>query len=147
MAILAPEEFGRKLPPVGSPAPDRSVCGNDGKIRTGSLQLFLISQGLCPNNPSQRIPTGGAGGGSGIDTPAPIPIPIPIPTAKPPPPPPPPMDKVPKLPPLPPLPRAPLPPSVAPGAGPGTAAGGGGAAGGGIMLLIGLALLASFGRR
>lgn len=58
--------------------------------------------------------------------------------------PPPPIAKIPKLPPLPPLPPGPKPP----GPGPGGAIGGGGAAGGaGIMLLIGLALLASFGRR
>ena len=53
MAILAPEDIGRKLPPVGSPV---EICGNDGIIRTGSQKLFIQQSGFCPNNPSQRIP-------------------------------------------------------------------------------------------
>jgi len=157
MAILAPENGTRKLPPVGSPAP--TVCGNDGQIRVGSQKRNIVLAGFCPNNPTQRIPqnlsiTGGAAaGGAGIDTTPPRPAAIPKPSSPPldprpldprPPAVPPPIAKVPKLPPLPPLPPPPLPPARAAGPGP---AGGGGAAGGGVMLLIALALLASFGKR
>jgi len=59
----------------------------------------------------------------------------------------PPIAKIPKLPKLPPLPPPPLPPSAAPGAGLAGSASGGGGAPGGILLVIGLALLASFGKR
>lgn len=157
MAILAPEDTGRKLPPVGSPTPTPlgerlQLCGNDGRIRTGSQKLLIQQSGFCPNNPSQRIPVGGfVSGGGGQIPPTPgggvvPPVAIPkVPII-----PPPPIAKIPQLPPLPPLPPPPLPPGAngaprplpsAPGAS------GGGGAGGGIMLLIGLAVLASFGRR
>jgi len=143
MAILAPEDLGRK--PIGA-TPDPTGCFDDGKTRTGSLKQFLISQGICPNNPSQKIPVDFKPGGGGMIPPTPGGGVIPPPVI-----PPPPIAKVPKLPPIPPLPPPPLPPGApgAPSQRPATpgASGGGGAAGGGIMLLIGLALLASFGKR
>jgi len=146
MVILAPDNGTRKFPPPGSPAP----------ISPGTR---FISPGFTfGQQAAYDAARGRAAGGAGKNTtparPAAIIMPPPaIPPPPPPPPIPPPIAKVPKLPPLPPLPPPPLPPRR-PLPAPGTAAGGGGmpspiaAAGGtGILLMIGLVLLASFGKR
>jgi len=129
MVILAPENGQRKLPPVGSPSPFRP-----------STTRQLLDQAVRRT----AQPTGGTAGGSGKNTTPPRPEGVIIP---------PPVAKVPKLPPLQPLPPPPVPGAAVGGGGaPGAAVGGGGApgaavGGGGIMLMLGLALLASFGKR
>jgi len=151
MVILAPENGTRKLlPPDPSPillTQRQIIAQNADKFRTrAAQQRAFVAAG-----------SGATAGGAGKNTtpvrPPAITKPAAVfPPALPPPPPPvpPPIGKIPKLPPLPPLPPPPLPPSPAqpPGTGNGAVGGGGVAAGGaGILLLIGLALLASFGKR
>lgn len=162
MAILAPVDTGRKIPKRFFEGLERldsatalMLATKRYNVRDRYRQRFGTTTRIPP---TPRIAAkiaaaaprpAGAGGGPGKNTPGggsqrPIAIydwPVPKQT-----PPPPPVDKVPKIPKLPPLPPPPLPQSVVPGAPEGTAVGGGGAPGGGILLIIGLALLASFGK-
>lgn len=156
MVILAPEN-GQKLPgidPIGGvrcTVPQQYYSGLRVSMPS-STRFSVASKRFIAADREGAIlagcaPTGPTAGGAGANTPGggtTRPVAIPKPPVIPPPPT---NGKVPPIPKMPPLPPPPLPPSGAPSAGPGTAAGGGGAAGGGILLLIGLALLASFGKR
>jgi len=162
MVILAPENGARKLLPP-DPAPIQLTQAQIIKRNADALRRSKAASWTRAANaqaaaafagsrvPVAPQPTGGTAGGAGKNTTPPRPAAIIMPPALPPPPPsvPPPIAKVPRLPPLPSLPPPPLPPRPgAPnGRAPGIVAGGGGAPGGGILLVLGLALLASFGKR
>ena len=171
MAILAPENGGtRKLLPP-DPVPISLTQAQINKRNADALRRSKALKWARAAN-VRRVQfdagglTGATAGGAGKNTtpvrpaaipkptaffppPAPAPPSPAPPPASPPPSIPPPIAKIPQLPALPPLPPPPLPPPLAPSVPtpPGTAAGGGGAAGGGILLILGLALLASFGKR
>jgi len=154
MAILAPEDMGRKLPPVGSPAPaptcevpQQFFSGLRASMPFSTLQRVGRERFIAADREAAIIAgclTGGAAGGAGKNTPGGgVLPPVAIPKL-----PPPPIAKIPNLPPLPPLPPPPMPPGGGGGGGlPSPSAVVPAAGGAGIMLLIGLALLASFGRR
>jgi len=171
MVILAPVNGARKLLPPDAPAPIQLTQAQIIKRNADAMKRAKAASWtraanaqaarFAPKNGTAGATAGGAGKNTTPTRPAAIAKPAAFfppalpPPALPPPPPtiPPPIAKVPKLPPLPPLPPPPLPPPSLPPATspvgvPGTAAGGGGAGGGiGIMLMLGMALLASFGKR
>jgi len=166
MAILAPENGTRKLLPPDATLVQLTPAQVLARAQANMRQSRAASWARAAAQQALRFGPGlgGASAGGAIKPtfqPPPVAIPKPPPMVppKPPvakPPPPPQMPKVPKLPPLPPLPPPPTRP-------PGGAAGGGGsrapvatpavgaratpAFGGGILLLIGMVLLASFGKR
>jgi len=162
MAILAPEDMGRKLPPVGSPVlscqiPQQFYAGLRASMPASTLFSIASKRFVAADREAAilagcLVPTGGAAGGAGPITPGggtmpPVAIPkLPtIPVVKPiPPPPPGALPKIPKLPSLPSLPPLPPPPLSGAGGGggmPSPAAIAPAAGGAGVLILIALALL------
>jgi len=145
MVILAPENGTRTFLPPGP------ILSDTGAAIAAANEVLLAKQAAALREKAAEaaraaaraaagrvtiLPTITTAGGAGTNTTPLRPVAVPIAKV------PPPIAKVTKLPPLAPLRAAPLPPTI------GLAVGGGGAAGGaGILLLVGLALLASFGKR